>query len=77
MSEEHYVIVPCFMKVTSIEKSVNIDCGNISKWSLRMLFGLHTLFPSVRLIHHVYRLLPQKCGKKVLQNLQLTQKYFR
>ena len=77
ISEEHYVLEPCFMKVTNIETSVNIHSGNTSNCSLKMLFGLHTWFPSVRHIPHVYRLLNQTCWEQVLQILQHTQQYFR
>jgi hypothetical protein len=68
--KEHYVLEPCFMNVTSIETSVNIHYGDTSECSLKMLFCLHIWLPSIRQIHHVYRLLNQKCGEQVLQNLQ-------
>ena len=34
ISEEHYVLEPCFMKVTNMETSVNIHSGNNSNCSL-------------------------------------------
>jgi len=42
ISEEHYVLGSCFMKVTNNEISVNIHFGNTSNCSLKMLFGLDT-----------------------------------
>jgi hypothetical protein len=77
ISEEHYILESCFMKVTNIERSVNIHFGNTSNYNLKMLFALDTWLPSVRHNLHVYRLLNQKCGEQVLQNLRHTQQYFR
>jgi len=77
ISEEHYVLEPCFMKVTNIETSENVQPGYNSNCSFKMLFGLHTWLLSVRHILHVYRLLNQKCRQQVMHNLQHTQQYFR